>query len=51
MTTRERKRKRRMHRTVARHLSREGGFFNHFSAIETTFWHVAQWHLKRARRL
>lgn len=44
------KRKRRnQHRTAARNLLREGGFFNNLSAPNSTFWQIAQWHKNQAR--
>lgn len=46
------KRKRRnQHRTAARNLLRNGGFFNCFSARGSTFSGVAEWHIGQARAL
>lgn len=43
------RKKRRGHRRAAKSLLSNGGFFNNYSAPGTTFWWVAQWHLKKAR--
>lgn len=54
MTSRERKRKRRMHRSAAIQLLREVGFFNSPSSnyrYHTTLGSVAKWHLEQARRV
>lgn len=51
MTTRDKKRKRRAHRKMARYFLHEGGFFNNFSTPGSTFWVVAQWHKQQARNL
>lgn len=54
MTTRERKRKRRMHRSAAAELLRAVGFFNSPPAgrrYNSTFGSVAKWHLTQARRV
>lgn len=46
------KRKRRnQHRTNAKKLLKSGGFFNNYSAVGSSFWYVAQWHLSQARYL
>lgn len=43
------RKKRRGHRRAAKSLLSNGGFFNNYSASGTTFWWIAQWHLKKAR--
>lgn len=43
------RKKRRGHRQAAKNLLRNGGIFNNYSAPGSTFWLVAQWHLKKAR--
>ncbi|WBU87711.1 hypothetical protein [Escherichia phage EP_H11] len=43
------RKKRRGHRQAAKSLLRNGGLFNNYSSPGTTFWWVAQWHLKKAR--
>lgn len=45
----DKRKKRRMHRNAAKNLLSNGGLFNGFSAPGSTFWCVAQWHLKQAR--
>lgn len=45
------RKRRRQHRRAAKRLLNGGGFFNGFSAVGSTFWHVAQWHLQQARAL
>lgn len=49
-STDKRKRKN-QHRTAARQLLTQGGLFNSMSAVGSTFWEVAQWHLNNARYL
>jgi hypothetical protein len=39
------------HRTSARKLLGSGGLFNNYSAVGSSFWYVAQWHLSQARYL
>ena len=54
MTSRERRRKRRMHRAAARFLLREVGFFTvrpPAARYSTTLGSVAKWHLDKARSL
>lgn len=43
------RKKRRGHRRSAKRLLSNGGVFNNYSAPGSSFWCVAQWHLKRAR--
>lgn len=43
----DKRKRRRQHRRAARELLK-GGFLNGYSAPGTTFWYVAQWHLKQA---
>lgn len=45
----DKRKKRRSHRKAAKKLLNSGGFFNNFSAIGSTFWCVAQWHIKQSR--
>jgi hypothetical protein len=46
------KRKRRhQHRTNVRELLGSGGLFSNYSAIGSSFWYMAQWHLSQARYL
>jgi hypothetical protein len=45
------RKRRRQHRVSARHLLRQGGFFNAFSARGSTFGDIAHWHLAQARLL
>lgn len=47
----DKRKRRRQHRSAARDLLRSGGFFNGMSAVGTSFWSIAQWHLGQARRL
>lgn len=43
------RKKRRGHRKSAKNLLSNGGIFNGYSARGSSFWCVAQWHLKKAR--
>lgn len=47
----DKRKRRRQHRSAARKLIKDGGFFNRLSAPGSTFWGVAQWHLGQARAL
>lgn len=47
----DKRKRRRQHRTAAKQLLTNGGFFNRFSAPGSTFWQVAQWHKAQARAL
>jgi len=40
---------RKNHRKSAKHLLQNGGFFNSHCAKGSTFWYIAQWHLRKAR--
>jgi len=45
----DRRKARRGHRKMAKRLQKEGGFFNNFSAVGSTFWCVSKWHQLNAR--
>jgi hypothetical protein len=47
----DKKKRRRQHRIAAKKLLKQGGFFNNYSAIGSSFYDVAQWHLFQARFL
>ncbi len=47
----DRRKRKRAHRRAAKNLLGNGGLFNGFSAPGSSFWYVAQWHLKMARYL
>lgn len=47
----DKRKSRRGHRQAAKSLLGNGGFFNSYSAPGSTFWLVAMWHLKQARKL
>lgn len=45
----DKRKKRRAHRKAAKNLLKNGGLFNGFSAPGSTFFCIAQWHLKQSR--
>lgn len=47
----DRRKRRRQHRKNAKRLLENGGLLNGFSAVGSSFWYVAQWHLQQARYL
>lgn len=47
----DKRRRKRAHRLMARHLLKSGGFFNGFSARGSSMHEVAVWHLGQARAL
>jgi len=49
--SRDKRKRRNQHRTAARNLLRNGGFFNCYSARGSTFGDVAAWHIDQARAL
>ena len=51
MTSREKRRARRAHRTAARELIRCGTFLNARAPVGSITWTAAGWHLQQARNL
>lgn len=47
----DKRKRRRQHRQAAKNLLNNGGFFNGYSSLGSTFWQVAQWHKAQARAL
>ena len=47
----DKRKRRREHRAASKRLLEEGGIFNGFCAVGSSFWCIAQWHSFNARRL